>query len=240
METHQVAFTQPLTKNNKLVERRRSLSPKTVIIIEPESLVRCALKFLVNSFDEYEVLGTGGDFDEAIKLLTEHKPDFLMTAQCLPGKTGIELVSEARRSFPELISVVVTSVGRTECANNAFAAGASAYLVKSASEEELLTALDQAADGKRYISPNFGPNLGNGTLHSNHELSINPLCSLSPREREIFMFLASGLQNAAIAKKLFISPRTVETHRARIVRKLGLQSNADLIRYAIKHGVIGV
>ena len=236
METQPVAFTQPLTKNNKLVERRRSLSPKTVIIIEPESLVRCALKFLVNSFDEYEVLGTGGDFDEALKLLAENKPDILMTAQCLPGKTGIELVSEARRSFPKLITVVVTSVGRTECANNAFAAGASAYLVKSASEDELLTALDQAADGKRYLSPNFA----NGAIHSNHELSINPLCALSPREREIFMFLASGLQNAAIAKKLFISPRTVETHRARIVRKLGLQSNADLIRYAIKHGVIGV
>jgi DNA-binding NarL/FixJ family response regulator len=213
----------------------------SVLLVDPESLVRFAIKRLIDSLQRFHVSWESGSMEDAIRLVEDHDPAFLITEVALRGPSGLELLLELqRRKLNRVKPVVLSQVEAADMVKQAFLAGAQGYIFKSSDFDNLTMALDTVASNRRYIPqelahladlPEAGYELG-GKSRPN-----DPLSPLSAREREIFHLLANGLQNTVIAKKLFISPRTVETHRARVVRKLGLTSNGELIRFAVKHGL---
>ena len=217
--------------------------PKTVLLVDADNLVRFAIKQLIDSLEIFEVVAEASNLQEALSQLEKNKPDLLISEFALPGASGLELLHEIqRRQLKGVIPVILSQVSSPDAVRQALLAGAQGYILKSGTFDELATGLTTCLSNKRYIPsqiaelaqiPHNAYELGGSDSPEVHD----PLQGLSPREREIFHLLASGLQNTIIAKKLFISPRTVETHRARIVRKLGITSNGELIRFAIKHGL---
>ncbi len=219
-----------------------SLSPSgySLLIVDAQKVVSSALRLLIDSWESFHVAGVADTVDEALTLVDQLHPDLVLVEICLGGKSGIELLYELRRRALHVKTVVLSTQRCEHSARYAVQAGASGYIPKTFSAEEFRGALLNVLQNGKYLP--------NG-LEFLRELRVidsvtvtrldtcDPLSCLSTREREVFHMLAAGHQNSIIAKKLFISPRTVETHRARIVRKLGINSNAELIRYAIKHGL---
>ena len=219
----------------------------TVFIVEPEAIVRDALTLLINSFPDYEVTGTASTAEDALNQLSVTPSEVVITEMSLPMQSGLELIQGIKsRKVNSRIVVLAHFISETS-ERNALSLGANAVLPKSSPTNALLSALsgsngashtDSALDHLIERDSQLaltGQNSMAGIARGN-----DPLGLLSNREREIFHYLANGMPNAAIAKQLFISPRTVETHRARIVRKLGIKTNAELIRYAIREGVAGI
>lgn len=212
----------------------------TILLLEPQALVRAAISSLINNFAAYEIIAEAATVAGALTKIDQLQPEIVLFELDLEGPSGLELLHEIKIRELDVKTIALTSLDSEQMLPRALAAGVSGYLLKSDSSKELATCLKQVLDGDRYITPQLAHL--KDTLASQIEQSVipnydDPLAPLSPREREIFHLLASGLQNAVIAKQLFISPRTVETHRARVVRKLELTSNAELIRFAIKHGL---
>lgn len=214
----------------------------SVLVADDHTLVRHGIKTILDGADRYEVVGEARDADETMELLASLKPDILLLDIGLPSKSGIEVIYELREKQIPITIVVLTMHENEIMAKQALSAGAMAYILKDFTPEGLLQTIDKAVDGERVVPPQFqhiieeierkGPSIsGNGS-------EADPLSKLSRREREVFFLLADGMPNRTIAKKLFISPRTVETHRARVIKKLGFKSTADLIRYAIKNNLL--
>lgn len=214
---------------------------RSVLVVDSERLVRLALVKLIDSLPGYAVIGEADDMPEALVCLGKKNPDILITEIVLPGPSGLELLFEVqRRGLSKLKVVVLSQVSSADMITQALLAGAQSYVFKAGSLEDLQAGLDATAGSKRYLPPEIAhliSSLPENDYQLNSKKPNDPLCILSPREREIFHLLAKGLQNTAIAQKLYISPRTVETHRARVVKKLELSSNAELIRFAIKRGL---
>jgi len=248
----------------------------TVIIADDHALVRHGIKLILTqasantplekypSFNKYKVVGETPDADETVEMVLELKPRLLILDLGLPSKSGLEVIVELKRAKVATKIVVLTMHTNELLAKQAFAAGASAYILKDFTPAELLDALDLVLDGlhvvpakmqqlhekilnsKNSAGPVIAGHLTNEALSNKsklrskiklHKTELTHLEILSKREREVFYLLAEGLPNRTIAKKLFISPRTVETHRARVIKKLDFGSTADLIRYAIKNGL---
>ena len=213
----------------------------SVLAADDHTIVRHGIKTILAGSDRYEVVGEARDADETMELLASLKPDILLLDIGLPSKSGIEVIYELREKQIPITIVVLTMHENEIMAKQALSAGAMAYILKDFTPEGLLQTIDKAVDGERVVPPQFqhivdeierkGPSMGNGA-------EGDPLSRLSRREREVFFLLADGMPNRTIAKKLFISPRTVETHRARVIKKLGFKSTADLIRYAIKNNLL--
>ena len=211
-----------------------------IVLVDGESLIRSALRVLINSTDSFHVVDEAGNAEEALIAIDGHKPSIVITAVGLPGKSGIELIYEIKRRNIESDILVLSSNDSDAIIRQAVCAGASGYILKRNNFEMLSRGLQAISNGEKFFCPiaaEVASSLDLAIAIESNGDKLDPLDPLSPREREIFHLLANGLQNSTIAKKLFISPRTVETHRARVVRKLGLNSNAELIRYAIKHGL---
>jgi DNA-binding NarL/FixJ family response regulator len=150
----------------------------------------------------------------------------------LPRKNGFDAIPEIAAVAPDARVVVVSSQTAASSVRRALSAGAAGYLPKRASDRELVTAIEQVSSGSRYVDPDLGAALVVDEVSSALE-------DLSERERDVLQLLALGHTNQEIGKKLYISVRTVDTHRAHIMRKLGLDTRAELVLFALAHGLIG-
>ena len=206
----------------------RSLT--SVFIIEPEALLRQMLKAAIEQRGSYRVVGTAADFSEVEKVL-EQSPEILLTEMFISGKPLSGLLDQIRPLISKTKVLVVSRASDQAFSRQMQQVPAHAFVSKQDNPERLFEVLDHLRTNSIVSADGTVPKTG---FEANYN---DPIACLSPREREIFQLLADGFQNTVIAKKLFISPRTVETHRARVVRKLGLTSNGDLIRFAIKHGL---
>lgn len=222
-------------------------NPAPLVLVESELLFSQSLKYLIEStMPGASSVIEASSVSEALRALATSPTALLLTEIDLGGPSGIELLLEIRRRQLPARCGVLTRERSVIALQRALGAGAQVLISKNAPTAELRAGLENLRAGRPYRSEelqgllneqlgNIGTESSDGGYHAK-----DPLAPLSPREREIFHQLASGLQNSTIAKKLFISPRTVETHRARIVRKLNLSSNAELIRYAIRHNLTNV
>ena len=213
---------------------------QSVLLVEPETLVRFAIKRLIDSLDGFHVEAEAGSVSDAVKQIEKSEPELIVTEIALPGPSGLELLLELeRRNMSKPQVLILSQVDSIDLVRQALLAGAKGYVLKSSSFETFVDGLKSASLNRRYFPSEMEEQLqlDDNTYELRKIRENDPLGPLSPREREIFHLLANGLQNNGIAKKLYISPRTVETHRARIVRKLELSSNGELIRFAIKHGL---
>jgi len=206
-----------------------------VVIVDDHAVVRAGLRLLLDAEDDIETVGEAGDAREAIFEVRKHKPDVVLMDVVLPDRSGIEVTPEVLGEAPGAKVLILSMEDDPSYVREAFSAGASGYVLKEAADTELVTALRQVAAGERYVHPALGARMATAEAEATARADADPL---SDREREVLRLLALGHTNQEIAKMLFISVRTAETHRAHIMQKLRLTTRAELVRYALAQGLL--
>jgi len=206
-----------------------------VLICDDHALVRSGLHRLLETEADLEVVGEAADAEQAVAGITELMPDVLLLDVVMPGRSGIDAIPDLLAASPETRILVLSMQDDPSYVRKAFAAGAHGYLLKEAADAELVQAIEDVAVGHRYVHPALGARLAAAEAEAHDRAEADPL---SEREHEVLRLLALGHTNQEIAKQLFISVRTAETHRARIMQKLRLSSRAELVRYALATGVL--
>lgn len=208
----------------------------TIALAEDHHLVREGLKQLLLNDKTLKLVGEAKDGMEAIKIVEEQRPDILLLDLMIPRMHGLEVIRQVRRDGGPTKVLVVSMHSDEPYVLEAFRNGAAGYVLKDASPSELLQAVRTVASGNRYVSPQVSDLAITAFLKKLNGADI--YSTLSGRERVVLQLAAEGHNTAEIAKELFISPRTVETHRANLMKKLALRSQTDLVRFAIRKKII--
>ena len=206
-----------------------------VLIVDDHAVVRSGLRLLLEGEDGIEVVGEAGTVRDAIFEVRVGKPDVILLDVMMPGKTGIQGAPELLKEAPGAKLLVLSMQDDPRYVREAFGAGVAGYVLKEAADTEVVDAVRQVAGGGRYVHPALGARLATAEAEERARAEEDPL---SEREREVLRLLALGHTNQEIAKMLFISVRTAETHRAHIMQKLRLQTRADLVAYALERGLL--
>jgi two-component system, NarL family, response regulator NreC len=203
----------------------------TIVLADDHTVVRSALRMLLDAEPGFEVVAEAGDADTAVRYVRGHKPAVLILDLNMPGRASLDAIPDIKEASPETEIVVLTMQNEPAFARRALQAGVRGYVLKEAADAELVQAVRSAAAGDTYLQPALGARLAAGTDQpAAHELS--------ERERDVLRLIALGYTNAEVAEQLYISIRTVESHRAHIQQKLGLSSRAELVRYALERGLV--
>lgn len=213
--------------------------PTRLLLVDDHAVVRSGLKMLLSSERDVEIVGEASTAAQAMETAGIVKPDVILMDIGLPDLSGIDATREIKKRYPEISIVALTIHEDEEYFFKMLDAGASGYVPKRAAPEELLVAIRAAAAGEVYLYPSLAKLLVKDYLSQEHpaEEKAN-LDGLTEREHEVLTYLAEGASNDKIAESLVISPKTVERHRENIMRKLNMHSRAELVRYAIRRGII--
>jgi two-component system, NarL family, response regulator NreC len=211
-----------------------------VVIVDDHELVRQGVRALLHPEADIEVVGQAGDGLAALELVERLRPDVVVADLMLPGLGGLELTRQVIRRSPGTRVVVLSMHAEEPFVLGALDHGASAYVLKDAGIAELLRAIREAARGRRYLSPPLSDKAVSAYVRRRDTAGApdDPYEGLTPRERQVLHLAAEGLGNAVIAERLGISARTAETHRARLLHKLSLRNQTELVRWAIRRGII--
>jgi two-component system, NarL family, response regulator NreC len=204
-----------------------------IVVVDDHAVVRSGLRLLLNAEDDMEVVGDAGNARDAIFEVRAAKPDVVLLDVVMPGESGIEALPQVLHEAPEAKVLMLSMQDDPNYVREAFAAGASGYVLKEAVDAEVVAAIRDVAAGNHYVHPALGARMVAADAAAQAAAAADPL---SDREREVLKMLALGHTNQEIAQQLYISVRTAETHRAHIMRKLQLSTRAELVRYAIEHG----
>lgn len=207
-------------------------------IADDHAVLRAGLRLLIQSQADMEVIGESGDAEQTLQQLANLPPDVLTLDLSMPGGGGIELLRKLTKSNPSLRVVVLTMHDEPEYFRAAMAAGAAGYVVKKSADTELLSAIRTVAQGRTYTNCELAPHGDKSPSKSIFNSRTNQLKELSQREREVLQFVAQGHTNQAIADRLSLSVKTVESYRARLMTKLSLHSRADLMQFALESGLL--
>ncbi|WP_414663065.1 response regulator [Horticoccus sp. 23ND18S-11] len=209
----------------------------TTIIADDHEIVRRGIRGILEGEKLCTVVAEAADGLSAAQLVEKHKPDVLILDLNMPRLHGIEVLRQARASSPATRVIVLSMHNDEPYVIESLRAGASAYILKGSESQEIVHALKEVLSGRRYLSATLSEWAINALVAKPAD-DADPLQSLTQRERMVVQLAAEGHTNAEIAEKLFISPRTAETHRTNLLRKLGLQTQTDLVRFAIRKGLI--
>ena len=208
-----------------------------VLIVDDHAVVRSGLRLLLNAEPDVDVVGEAADGLDALTLDRELEPDVVLMDLLMPGLNGIEATRSLLRERPEAKVLVLSMQDDPRYVREAFAAGATGYVLKEAADTEVVAAVRQVARGGRHVDPALGARLVAAEAEERFRVERDPL---SERERDVLRLLALGHTNQEIAQLLSISIRTAETHRAHIMQKLRVSTRAELVRYALGVGLLGV
>ncbi|HXL15816.1 MAG TPA: response regulator transcription factor [Methylomirabilota bacterium] len=211
-------------------------APTTIVLGDDHKIVLRGLRALLEAQPGFTVLGEAADGLKVTSLVERLKPDVLVVDLMMPGLSGFDVTRRVTKKLPKTHVVILSMYSSEAHVVEALRSGAAAYVLKDASAEELVTAIREAAMGRRYLSAPFSNDLIDSYLK--RPGGIDPYETLTPREREVLHLVAEGLTSGEIAGRLFISPRTAESHRANLMRKLGLRSRTDLVRFAFQRGIV--
>jgi len=209
-----------------------------LLIVDDHAVVRSGLRMLLENEHEIEIVGEAGNAHEAIEAATRLKPNLILMDIGLPDLSGIDATREIKKRFPDISIVALTIHEDEEYFFKMLEAGATGYVPKRAAPEELITAIRTAATGQVYLYPSLAKLLVRDYLNGGRSTEVDIPSDITDRENEILTYLAEGVSNDEIAASLVISPKTVARHRENIMRKLNLHSRAELVRYAIRKGII--
>lgn len=209
----------------------------TAIIADDHEIVRRGLRGILESEGSCRVVAEAADGLSAAQLVEKHKPHVLVLDLNLPRLHGIDVLRQTRGSSPGTKVIVLSMHNDEPYVIEALRAGAMAYILKGSESSEILRALKEVLAGRRFLSATLSEWAINA-LVAKPATDSDPLHALTQRERTVLQLAAEGHSNSEIAEKLFISPRTAETHRTNLLRKLGLQTQTDLVRFAIRKGLI--
>jgi two-component system, NarL family, response regulator NreC len=210
------------------------MSIKTVVV-DDHAVVRSGIRLLLDAEDDIEVVSEAGDAREAVFEARAHQPDVILLDVVMPGRSGIEVIPDLLKESPESKILLLSMQDDAAYVREAFAAGASGYVLKEAADAEVVGAVRDVASGGRYVHPVLGARLVAAEAEAEARAEQDPL---SEREHEILRLLALGHTNQEIAGELYLSVRTVETHRAHIMQKLRISTRAELVRYALDQGML--
>jgi DNA-binding NarL/FixJ family response regulator len=216
---------------------------KTILIVDDHPLFREGLKAILGGNAGYEVIGEAGNAREAIQLARKHRPDLALVDMSLPDQNGLQLTREIRRVLPETRIMIVTMHSKVDYIVEAFRAGATGYVVKETASDRLLQGIDCVLQGDYFMDSSVSHKVVENLLKSESKekmISDAAYDSLTPREQEVMALIAEGLSTQDIGERLYISPKTVENHRANIMSKLDIHSTMELVRYAARLGLIDV
>ncbi|HEX9333767.1 MAG TPA: response regulator transcription factor [Anaerolineales bacterium] len=209
-----------------------------LLLVDDHSVVRSGLRMLLENERNVEIIGEAASAHEAIEAAARLKPTVILMDIGLPDLSGIEATREIKKRNPEVSIVALTIHEDEEYFFKMLEAGATGYVPKRAAPDELLTAIRAAAIGEVYLYPSLAKLLVRDFLSSGRSSEEQTASELTDREQEVLTYLADGANNEEIATALVISPKTVARHRENIMRKLNLHSRSELVRYAIRKGII--
>jgi len=210
------------------------MDPIRILVADDHALIRTGMKNLLEGNKDFLVVGEAADGEEVIQKARDLRPDVVVMDISMPKVNGIEATRILKQSRPETGILVLTMHENAEYANQVFKAGASGYVLKNAGKEEISTAIYAVAQGGKYFSSRVSEIVMSEYARQSETRSTE--AALTKREREILDLIGKGLNNQQIADQLFISPRTVETHRTNIMQKLNIHDAPNLVRYALEHG----
>lgn len=206
-----------------------------IVLVDDHTLVRAGLRALIETIPAMSVIAEAGDGRGGLAAVRAHRPDVLITDVTMGDMTGLELTEKVRIEFPEIRVIILSMFATDEYVIRALKAGASAYLLKDAAQQELDIALRAALRGETYLSPGASKRL---VERVTGQAAATPLGTLTPRQREILRLIAQGVQAKEIAHRLGVSRKTVDAHRAQIMERLDIADTAGLTRFAIREGLI--
>lgn len=209
-----------------------------IVLADDHQVVRQGLRSLLEAEPDFQVIGETGDGLEAKLLVERLKPNVLVTDLMMPGLNGLELARQIASRHSTTRVVILSMHANEAYVMEALRNGATGYVLKESGAPDLILAVRAAASGQRFLSPPLSERAIESYIQKAEGGAVDSYETLTPREREVLQLAAEGHSNAEIAARLSISPRTAETHRGNLMRKLGLQGQTELIRYALRKGVL--
>ena len=211
----------------------------TIALADDHIVVRQGLRALLETEPDFRIVGEAGDGPEAVHLVERLQPDVLVLDLMLPGLSGLEVTRLVRQGSPQTRVLILSMYADEAYVLRALKNGAAGYVLKDSSAADLVQAVREVAGGRRYLSPPLSERaIERYAQRAETSIQEDSYETLTTREREVLHLAAEGHTSAEIAARLGISPRTAETHRANLMRKLGLESQTDLIRYALRRGIV--
>ncbi|MGH8059630.1 MAG: response regulator [Candidatus Entotheonellia bacterium] len=214
------------------------MSLTTVVLADDHPVVRQGLRALLQSESDVWVIGEAGDGLEAVQLVERLQPHVLLLDLMLPGINGLEVTRQVCQQTSQTRVIILSMHANEAYVLSALRHGAAGYVLKDAHTTDVVRALREVVSGRRYLSPPLSERAIETYIQRDAAAALDRYEMLTVREREILSLSVEGHTIVHIAERLFISPRTVETHRANLMRKLGVHSQTDLVRYAIQRGIV--
>ncbi len=210
-----------------------------ILIADDHTLLRQGLRSMLSSVPDLTVIGEAADGKAAVREADTLRPDLVLLAMTLPGMNGIEATMHIKRRNPDVRVIALSTFKSDEYVREALRAGVDGYVLKDASYEELMVAIRSVLGGKKFLSPDVSNHVVSTFLNGGGQAAApNGIGALTPRERSVLKLIAEGRTNRTTAEFLSLSPKTVEKHRAKLMRKLGLRNAAELILAALEMGLI--
>jgi DNA-binding NarL/FixJ family response regulator len=210
----------------------------TILLADDHPIVRQGLRHLLDAEPDVVIVAEASDGLQAVQLTEKLKPNVLILDMMMPGLNGLEVLRQVKERCPSTCSIVLSMQSADVYVVEALKAGALGYVLKETGPSELVNAVRQVMHGQRYLSPRLSERLIDVLIESAGKGTADPYQTLTNREREVLQMAAEGMSTSEIAKRLSISPRTAELHRGRMMNKLGLRNQTELIRYALKRGIL--
>lgn len=210
----------------------------TIVLAEDHAVVRQALKVLLETDPEFEIVGETSDGLETVSLVEKLRPDVLLLDLIMPSLNGLEVTRQICQRAPEVRVVVLSMHADEEYVLEALGNGAMGYVLKDSGASELIDAIKSVMKGQRYLSPQLNERAIQYYAQSAESAPVRPYDKLTNREREVLQLSAEGHSIPEIGRRLSISARTAETHRANVMRKLGMHTQGELIRFALRRGLL--
>jgi two-component system, NarL family, response regulator NreC len=222
-----------MTEPESATDEKAEETPRKIVLADDHVVVRRGLRMLLEAEPGFEVVAEAGTVDDAARYVRAHRPSVLVLDLNMPGSSSLEAIPELRESTPETQIVVLTMQNDPAFAREALRSGAVGYVLKESADGELVEAVRMAAEGRTYLNPQLGAKVAAAPPEP-----AGPPDDLTEREVEVLRLIALGHTNAEIGDQLYLSVRTVESHRAHIQQKVRRSSRAELVRYAIEHGLV--
>jgi len=210
----------------------------SIVLADDHPVVRRGMQALLEAEPDFSVVGEAGDGLETVRLVERLQPDVLILDLMMPGLSGLEALRIIRQRSSRTRVVVLSMYGNNAFVASALINGASGFVLKGCEEEDLVRAVLEAVAWRRYLSPPITERAIDAYIEQVRVGQLDPHETLTAREREVLQLAAEGNTGAEIAARLHISQRTVENHRANVMRKLGLKNQSELVRYAVRRGLI--